>query len=250
MRRDLHLRAVALTGDAVKMLKSNETGRSADNSVAYHDKIAEGWDARYLKGSFARRAAFIAGEIVPKLPRDGRWLDAGCGSGLFSRMLANDGHDVVGVDASDKMISTAIDNSPAGLAVFERIDTIENLPFENKSFDGAICFSVLEYLKDPSTALCEMARVIKKDGSLVLSIPHSFSLIRFGQKLRSLLPITGGGAAYVGISHFTTTPSSLRHVLTLHGFAGERILKFDPIIPGFLHSVMPPSLLFAIARKI
>src|SRR5687768_4920689 len=91
-----------------------KAGRDSSNSATYHDRLAATWDARYLKGSFARRAAFFASEILPELPRDGCWLDAGCGSGFFARMLASGGRTVIGVDASSEMVAAAKQNTESG----------------------------------------------------------------------------------------------------------------------------------------
>jgi SAM-dependent methyltransferase len=47
-----------------------------------------------------------------------------------------------------------------------------HLPFQSGSFSQVICSEVLEHLKEDRKALCEMARVMKTDGSLVLTFPH------------------------------------------------------------------------------
>ena len=84
---------------------------SAGAAVAYHDEIASGWDNRYLRGAFARRAAFFRDRILPQLPREGIWLDVGCGSGYFSRIMARRGSRVIGYDGSQAMLESGAPRS-------------------------------------------------------------------------------------------------------------------------------------------
>ena len=52
--------------------------------------------------------------IIEKLPKDlrgARILDAGCGTGVLSRMLDERGAEVVGVDISEKLIEVAKNRS-------------------------------------------------------------------------------------------------------------------------------------------
>ena len=47
-----------------------------------------------------------------------------------------------------------------------------NLPFRDDIFDVAICYSVLNYVKNYKLFLNEIRRVLKKDEYLVCVIPH------------------------------------------------------------------------------
>jgi SAM-dependent methyltransferase len=48
---------------------------------------------------------------------------------------------------------------------------VENLPLKNASFDTVVCLEMLEYVTDPQKALSEIRRVLKPDGTLILSTP-------------------------------------------------------------------------------
>lgn len=54
---------------------------------------------------------------------------------------------------------------------------ILGLPFENDSFDFVICPSVLEHIPEQDQALLEMARVCKKNGSVVISTDNKNAFI-------------------------------------------------------------------------
>lgn len=221
------------------------------DAVSYHDALATGWEQRYGRGGFARRSRFFERAILPALPVGGAWLDAGCGTGTFSRLLARSGRSVVGVDASANMIGEAIRQTSdmQERPVFSRIDSVEQLPFGPAAFDGIICFSVLEYLDRPFDALEEMARVLKPGGTLVCSVPHQASALRAGQKAYRLLRGRQGGLGYLDLSRFTTSPSAMRKSVTPLGLTIRQTIGFDPILPRIAHAVLRPSLIYFIARK-
>jgi SAM-dependent methyltransferase len=94
-------------------------------------------------------------------------LDAGAGQGTLSAKLAELGFDVTSADAS-----------PAAVAVLEqrlrgevvRAD-VTSLPFEDQRFDAVVLGEVLEHIEDDLGALREVARVLRTDGVLALSVP-------------------------------------------------------------------------------
>jgi hypothetical protein len=51
------------------------------------------------------------------------------------------------------------------------VTPLENLPFEEASFDAAICNAVLEHVVDAGRAMRELARVVKRGGHIVVAIP-------------------------------------------------------------------------------
>jgi 2-polyprenyl-6-hydroxyphenyl methylase/3-demethylubiquinone-9 3-methyltransferase len=224
------------------------------NSIKYHDTLAVGWEDRYRQGSFARRARFFETEILPLLPSGGRWLDAGCGSGTFSRMLARDTRSVVGVDASAQMLTEAARRAAApDRLAFQAVQTIEQLPFVDESFDGAICLSVLEYLDHPDDGLAELARTLKLEGVLVVSVPHRQSLVRALQKIYRGLRLRPRqdreGVGYLSLSRFSTVPEKMVEHIERHGMTMRAELCFDPFLPRSVHPIATPSLIYMVCEK-
>jgi SAM-dependent methyltransferase len=110
------------------------------------------------------------------VPAGARVLDAGCGSGVMSRLLASHHpeSEVVGVDQNPRYVSFATERAaPEGLAnlSFESAD-IRKLPFETASFDVVCSQNVLFYIADQQAALQEFRRVLKPGGQLVISLRH------------------------------------------------------------------------------
>jgi len=96
-------------------------------------------------------------------------LDAGCGTGNYAWELANRGHKVVGVDSSLAMLAQAQRKGQAvsGKAKFLWHDLSKPLPFEDNSFDAAICVMVLYSLGEPGYLLSELKRVTSGCGRFV-----------------------------------------------------------------------------------
>jgi len=102
-------------------------------------------------------------EILEKLPKNAKILDAGCGSGNVTKIIKNIRSDVeiYGVDLQK--------NKKLPKFIKFRKVSIENLNiFKNDYFDAVFCFHVLEHLKRPETAIQEFKRILKPNGSLVV----------------------------------------------------------------------------------
>ena len=60
--------------------------------------------------------------------------------------------------------------------IVQKEGTIEKLPLSNESIDVALCNQVLEHVINPSLAVAEVARVLKKGSLFVGSVPHASSV--------------------------------------------------------------------------
>ena len=173
------------------MPRSYETMKHRD-AIEFHQALASEWEHKYRKASFQSRDGVVL-DLLPRGALTGQhWLDAGCGSGRFTRVLAQRGATVLGVDAAAGMVEAAQTLSSAAVPLatlqFMQVQTISKLDMPSASLDGVLCNSVLEYLPDPALALAEMVRVLKPGGILLISVPNRRSLFRQG--LFVLLGIT------------------------------------------------------------
>lgn len=113
--------------------------------------------ARYL---FAQR--FSSGKLV---------LDAACGSGYGSAMLAENASAVVGVDISQEAVDYSRAHYAASNLRFSAADCLA-LPFPADHFDLVVAFEIVEHLHDPAAFLAELDRVLKPSGLLIISTPN------------------------------------------------------------------------------
>jgi SAM-dependent methyltransferase len=94
------------------------------------------------------RSNFVANNIfrliLPLLNRKKKILDIGCAFGDFMTVLNHMGHDTVGVTSPDLSEDFLLVNSLLKQNVILH-NCEKTLPFEDKSFDIIVCFSVLTF---------------------------------------------------------------------------------------------------------
>jgi 2-polyprenyl-3-methyl-5-hydroxy-6-metoxy-1,4-benzoquinol methylase len=202
-------------------------------AIDFHRELAVGWEHRYQTPAFRGRVDALERCLAGLDLRGRKWLDAGCGSGTLSRLLSNEGCDVLGVDAAEEMVAMAhrlsSEAESPGRLRFECIRTIAQLPLPDESIDGVLCSSVLEYVSDPSECLQEFARVLRPGGVLVVSVPNRHSLIR---KLRSRAYSVGKllrqrWFELVAYSRNDYSVASFNDLLRSTGFVAQQVISFD-----------------------
>ena len=103
-------------------------------------------------------------------------LDAGCGTGFYSKYALEKNADVIAVDTSKKMLDhLGKFNDSAKLKMY-KADLADGLPFiTSGSIDYIICSLALHYLESWEVIINEFYRVLKKSGKLYVSTHHPFS---------------------------------------------------------------------------
>ena len=131
---------------------------------------------------FAKGEGYYSGvrtDLVRLVPRiSGRVLEIGCAGGLTLEYLRrNFDCDAVGLDYSEEA---------AGMARARGFDVrvcdlnSQELPFDTGEFDYILIGDVLEHLYDPWKVLTAVTRILKDDGTILLSIPNvkHYSLLK------------------------------------------------------------------------
>lgn len=93
--------------------------------------------------------------------------DVACGCGEYSKKLSKKSCNVIGSDMDQKSVKLAKILSKNGKFV---ISTAEKLPFKPATFDKVVSACALEHFKDDEAALHEMYRILKSNGTLVLTV--------------------------------------------------------------------------------
>ncbi len=101
-----------------------------------------------------------------QVPHDARLLDAGCGSGRTLDDLARLG-TVSGVDLSPDSVAAARARGHEDV----RVAAVEELPFDDATFDVVTCLDVIEHTPDDRRTLTELRRVTRPGGVLIVTVP-------------------------------------------------------------------------------
>lgn len=133
-----------------------------------------------------RRARYLAhiahaearGEALATiLPREGRFLEVGCGTGGLLAAAARETMDIRGVDIALRWLVIARRRlRDLGLSVPLIGASADRLPWPDGTFDAVVADSLLEHLDDPLAALREFRRVLKPGGRLFAWSPNRYSL--------------------------------------------------------------------------
>jgi SAM-dependent methyltransferase len=109
----------------------------------------------------------IVHALRPAMARlEGDILDAGAGESPWREWLPR-GCSYVGIDVGNA----------ADYGMSRQSDVIyydgRTIPFEDARFDGALCIEVLEHVDEPQAFMTELARVLKPNATLLLTVPWS-----------------------------------------------------------------------------
>jgi demethylmenaquinone methyltransferase/2-methoxy-6-polyprenyl-1,4-benzoquinol methylase len=136
-----------------------------------------------------------------QLPPDSRGLDAGCGIGSHTLLLAEAvgaGGHVTGLDLSSDLLAHArrrADESQFGGRVDFRRGDVNSLPFEDAALDWAWSVDCFYGLPRPIAALRELARVVRPGGVIAILGWSSQQLLPGYPLLEARLNATSQGIA-------------------------------------------------------
>jgi 2-polyprenyl-3-methyl-5-hydroxy-6-metoxy-1,4-benzoquinol methylase len=144
-----------------------------DAGGAYHwtecDRRYANWQ-RYNPALDARYE--LTTRAVRRLGLRGSLLDVGCGDGVLMARLAPLFDRVVGVDADAGAVGLAAGKLRDKANCEARHVASDELPFASRTFDVVTSGDVIEHLRNPEHHLREIARVLSRDGALVLTTPQ------------------------------------------------------------------------------
>jgi 2-polyprenyl-3-methyl-5-hydroxy-6-metoxy-1,4-benzoquinol methylase len=180
----------------------------AEGIHAAHDRVANQYGTVPVSGSlepnsygawnFQSNVVHPIRQIIETYYTGGIFLDAGCGNGQISQVLAAHGVErILGVDFSQRMLAAAVQRAESSgyrkqfMPARANLDDLELFP--TGSFSMALLFGVIEHLDHPGQVLSNLVRVIKPGGYLILGVPRRFSLSYFSYLATGQSPSRWGG---------------------------------------------------------
>jgi ubiquinone/menaquinone biosynthesis C-methylase UbiE len=144
--------------------------------------------------------------LVEQIPRQQRILSIGCGTGELEKLLEKQAQLVVGIDLFLEMVKRAQRHGVTHL-----VQTNSHwLPFDSECFDTVVLPETLGYV-DPGIALREIARVLKKNGQVLITtypvhlVAHSVYVKRSADGVAHALAQAGFAAVerrFLLLKHF------------------------------------------------
>jgi 2-polyprenyl-3-methyl-5-hydroxy-6-metoxy-1,4-benzoquinol methylase len=142
---------------------------TAPDRLLFYERFADEFDARMNRYEVTKRLRLIYETALAGHDLSGRdVLDAGCGTGLFSQVAVERGARVTSVDVGEGLLAQVARKCDSRRIV----GSVTELPFDDASFDYVVCTEVIEHTTTPSRAVSELARVLRPDGTLVLTTPN------------------------------------------------------------------------------
>lgn len=97
-------------------------------------------------------------------------LDAACGDGYGSRLISSRALSVIGLDISKKSVEEAKTKYQSSNLEFIT-GSVDNLPFNDASFDVIVSFETLEHVSRHEVVMHEFKRVLRPGGFVIISTP-------------------------------------------------------------------------------
>jgi 2-polyprenyl-3-methyl-5-hydroxy-6-metoxy-1,4-benzoquinol methylase len=194
---------------------------SVDRALFY-ERFADEFDAQMNRYEVEKRIRLVFDDVLRGSLKGKRMLDAGCGTGLFSAVAVSRGADVTSVDVGERLLAKVAEKCDSRRIV----GSVEQLPFEDATFDTVLCTEVLEHLRSPQQGVSELIRVLAPGGRIVITTPNRAWLpaLRLATALR-LRP-------YEGVENWVW-PRALRRWVADSGVVVERFGGFNAL--PFVH---------------
>jgi ubiquinone/menaquinone biosynthesis C-methylase UbiE len=147
-----------------RMEDGERSARQYDAMAAEYaaDNASSPYNAFYERPATMALLGKVAGRRV---------LEVGCGSGILTNWLVDQGATVTAMDVSPAMLDLAR-RSIGDRADLVVADLAAPLPFETSAFDIAVASLVLHYVRDWTASLRELHRVLNPEGLVVFSTHH------------------------------------------------------------------------------
>ncbi len=119
--------------------------------------------------ALAHEAIHETVENILKSAERGKILDVPAGEGALALRLKNLGFTVFCCDLYTEIFKLSETEIKRG-----NLDA--KLPYDDKSFDYLVCVEGLEHIENPANAMREFARILKENGTLIVSVPNIMNI--------------------------------------------------------------------------
>ena len=178
----------------------------------------------------------------------GRVLDVACGTGVVTRLAAEQAGSegqVVGFDLNAGMLSRASASVENGPDIAWHEGSVTDMPFAEASFDVVLCQQGLQFFPDKAAALADIHGVLAPGGRLLVSVWRSLDRCPWQRAVASAVERHVGSkpAEQLRAAFSLGEAETLRQVIVASGFLDVEIRvetetirhsSLEEFVPGYL----------------
>jgi ABC-2 type transport system ATP-binding protein len=169
----------------------------ANQQSQYWSKVARKYDY-VVDLQIGGKTRSLVRERLAREKRLGTLVEFGCGTGFYTGVLSEKADSVVATDVSPGMLAVAKEQITAENVKFQ-LEDCQRTSFPDGSFDTAF-MSLVIHFTEPEKTLAEMSRILKRDGTLIITNldPNALSI---SNRIRCAMRVI-----YNGLTRFRVKP--------------------------------------------
>lgn len=190
---------------------------------------------------FGKQLEYIRRHLIKRVTTisNSSALDAGCGRGVHSELLASLGCVVTSLDLNREMLQLTNDLCDTRLVE----GSIMDMPFDPESFDIILSVGTTMHVLSVDTMMSEIERVIRKNGIAIISIANKFSLyVLWTTRLNADLVRHQGRYHRRQFSFWEFRDIALRHGFVVLDSTGFAVVPPISLKVGWRWNIIPPLL--------
>jgi len=157
-----------IDSDGIKIFDNDILDNHSDYNAKGLDNLFQSEERHFW---FHARKEYIFDNMQKYIPKEAKIIEIGTGTGNVSRYLKQNGYDNVSV--GEIHLNGLKYAKEYGIKDCYQFDLLHT-PFDNE-FDSICMFDVLEHIEDDDLALQNIAKSLKSNGDIVLTVPaHSW----------------------------------------------------------------------------
>jgi SAM-dependent methyltransferase len=154
-----------------------EANPFAAETVVNKEKESLDWFREARRIRYHEYAPWLIGATGIRQIREKKILEIGVGLGSDHYSLATGGNEMYALDLSGEHLRlTQRHLSLEGLSTNPHHGDMENMPFADNTFDVVYSFGVLHHTDHMDKAVAEIRRVLKREGTAIISVYHRDSV--------------------------------------------------------------------------
>jgi ubiquinone/menaquinone biosynthesis C-methylase UbiE len=140
--------------------------------------------SRYKRFFFRTRFNNVINALAPK--KGEKILDVGCGTGYYLKYILDKGAEAYGLDLSEEYIKQAKAYISPNRATL-KVASASNIPFKSGYFDQVLATEVIEHVPNYEKSLKEVYRVLRSNGSAVITTINKYSYMNIAYALKRIV---------------------------------------------------------------